>query len=88
MNDSIVRSGRRESFTFALEAGQWDDRGKLVSATVLSCLKNRMFGGRKEIKLLFDPKSKRFYGPGGNPDRMYGWELVGKQIEFHMLALL
>ena len=75
----------RADNVFALEAGQWEDRGKLVSATVLSCLKNRMFGGRKEIKLLFDPKSKRFYGPGGNPDRMYGWELVGKQIEFHEL---
>ena len=52
---------------------------------MLSCLKNRMFGGTKRIELLFDIKSKRFYRPGQDPGRKYGWELAGSQINIQEL---
>ena len=87
-SDDVGGSGdltNRADNVFALEAGQRDAAGKLEQVTVLSCLKNRMFGGTKRIELLFDIKSKRFYRPGQTPNREYGWERMGRQVEFREL---
>jgi len=82
--DDIGGSGdlpNRADNVFSLETDKQEVRGQMEEVTVLSCLKNRMFGGRKRIALKFDIKSRRFYRPGSEPDRVYGWERVGKQIE-------
>ena len=87
-SDDVGGSGdltNRADNVFALEAGQRDAGGKPEQVTVLSCLKNRMFGGTKRIELLFDIKSKRFYRPGQDPGRKYGWELAGSQINIQEL---
>lgn len=87
-SDDVGGSGdltNRADNVFALEAGQRDAGGKLAQVTVLSCLKNRMFGGTKQVKLFFDVKSKRFYLPEQAPNRKYGWELAGSQINIQEL---
>lgn len=49
--------------------------------TVLSVLKNRMYGRKPNIKLEFDDPSKRFYRPDKKPgDRCFGWDYPGEQI--------
>ncbi len=81
--DDIGGSGdlpNRADSVFALGRGQAELQGKLRSVTTLQCLKNRTFGGTKEIQLEFDVKSKRFYPLGGAPDRVYGWEKAGTQV--------
>ena len=68
---------------FALErtrrkAGEEDEEAR----TVLNILKNRFFGVKRQIGLAFDETSKRFYKSGtGSPERRYGWELGGTQLE-------
>lgn len=82
--DDIGGSGdlpNRADNVFTLEPEQQEIRGKLESVTVLSCIKNRMYGGTRRVALKFDVKSKRFYRPDAKPDKQYGWELVGRQVE-------
>ena len=88
-SDDIGGSGdlpNRADNVFALEPNRIELRGELVNVTTLRCLKNRMFGGTKEINLQFDVKSKRFYRPGETPDKKYGWELPGQQVEMQEIS--
>ncbi len=81
--DDIGGSGdlpNRADNVFALSRGQAELRGEPKNVTTLQCLKNRAFGGTKEIQLEFDVKSKRFYPLDGAPGRQYGWELQGRQM--------
>lgn len=81
--DDVGGSGdlpNRADNVFALEREQIDLRGNLTQATVIHCLKNRMYGGEKRIAMLFDVKSKRFYRPSEKPDKVYGWERAGQQL--------
>ena len=89
ISDDIGGSGdlpKRADNVFALEPNRIELRGELVNVTTLRCLKNRMFGGTKEINLQFDVKSKRFYRPGETPDKKYGWELPGQQVEMQEIS--
>lgn len=84
ISDDIGGSGdlpNRADNVFSLEADTQEVRGERIPVTVLSCLKNRMFGGTKRIALRFDVKSRRFYRPGAEPNKRYGWELPGQQVE-------
>ncbi|MFQ9917440.1 MAG: AAA family ATPase [Flavonifractor plautii] len=63
---------------YVLEKEEREDRQQ---DSVLTILKNRFFGERgRSIGLNFERKSKRFYKSGtGNPDKVYGWALSGRQ---------
>lgn len=37
-------------------------------------IKDRETGSREVVPLMFEPKSRRFYDIGGNPDKRYSWE--------------
>jgi len=49
--------------------------------TELSVLKARERGIRGKVGLCFDPPSRRFYAPYGDPNKKYGWRYM-KQREF------
>lgn len=50
----------------------------------LSVLKARRTGKRGQFALCFDPPSRRFYAPGGSPNKKYGWAL-SVQTQFQPL---
>ena len=87
-SDDVGGSGdltNRADNVFTLEPDKVEIRGKMEEVTVLSCIKNRMFGGTKRVPLFFDVKSRRFFRPDRTPDKAYGWEDAGRQINFREL---
>lgn len=56
-----------------------EDAEKNACGTMVYVLKNRSSGGRGKIGLDFDPASRRFYPPGKDPRKPYGWAYLGKQ---------
>ncbi|AWY06881.1 MAG: helicase [Caudoviricetes sp.] len=47
--------------------------------TELKVMKARESGVRGKTGLCFDPPSRRFYPPGGTPDKKYGWAYMRQQ---------
>ncbi|MEG2421774.1 MAG: hypothetical protein RSB55_09485, partial [Oscillospiraceae bacterium] len=84
-NDDVGGIGditNRADNVFSLEREPCEERGhELGEITVLSVLKNRMYGEKVNVGLNFDPRSKRFYKHGHKPDKKYAWVLCGEQVE-------
>lgn len=85
-SDDVGGSGdlpNRADNVFALEQGVIKLQGEDVSVRMIRCLKNRMFGGTRQVAMAFDVKSRRFYRPGEAADKQYGWERQGEQMAIH-----
>lgn len=54
------------------------DPGEDGRETELMVLKAREHGTRGKVGLCFEPSSRRFYPPHGNPNKKYGWALIGQ----------
>ena len=50
------------------------ERTEAESDARVKIIKDRRTGSRETIPLMFEPKSRRFYDIGGNPDKRYSWE--------------
>lgn len=82
--DDVGGSGditNRADNIFSLEREAKKKDGDVEFQTILSIIKNRMYGRFQSIALEFDEGSKRFYRPKTAPgDRRLAWDQTGHQI--------
>ncbi len=75
--DSVSGSGdvtNRADNVFTMERLTSEAAEEKGFQVVLEVLKNRDYGETIKIGLNYDPRSRRFYPPDGNPNKRYGWE--------------
>jgi twinkle protein len=51
-----------------------NDKELLEDNTYIEVAKNRLLGIEKEVKVVYEPISRRFYGKGDDVDRKLGWD--------------
>lgn len=81
-NDDVGGSGNLTNIAcavFSLQRLDEDNARKYNCDSVLNVIKNRMNGTLQAIKLDFSPYCKRFIEPG-EPEKAYGWEKIGTNV--------
>ena len=73
----------RADNVFALKRLDESEAEKEGFDCLLSVLKNRAWGGRENIKMNFDPVSRRFYKDQDGQYRQYPWVALDKQYDPH-----
>lgn len=84
---AVHRISRTERQPVKNGKGQVVQEGETCDC-IIDLFKNRPLGYQdKEIKLMFDYPSKRFYSPGKTPDWQYDWQIPDWVIEASQLEI-